>query len=164
MVEVLSSYCADQSFDEGMRQRDIRYSLDLRNLDNPEIGFPLVESEQRVMVRAQISWAPGSTDDAVEHAADCGPIEYFCIDGEANDSSGKLIHNHHYPMGFEDQRFTSKKIHTPQTVFAVAQESEPGRTVGSRLRPVVFGEYAPYQILINLSIAKTREICSAMRW
>ncbi len=46
----------------------------------------------------------------------------------------------------------SKKIHTPQTVFAVAQESEPGRTVRARLRPVVPGQHAPYQILINLDI------------
>ncbi len=49
LIEILPADRADQSFDERMRQRDIRYRLDLRHLENPEIGVPKVESEQRVM-------------------------------------------------------------------------------------------------------------------
>ena len=104
------------------------------------------------MVRAQISWALGSTDDAIEHTADNGSVKDPYMDSETDDSPSKLIHDNHHPVRLEDQRFTSKKIHTPQTVFAVAQESEPGRTVRSRLRPVVPGQYASNHILINLDV------------
>jgi hypothetical protein len=34
----------------------------------------------------------------------------------------------------------------------VFQESQPGWTVGSWFRPVIFGEYAPHQIFLNLNI------------
>ena len=57
LVEIFSPDRADQSFDEWMRERNVRYCLDLHHIENPEIGVPLVESEQRVVVRAQISWA-----------------------------------------------------------------------------------------------------------
>jgi len=74
------------------------------------------------------------------------------MDSESNDSPGKLIHDDHHPVGLEDQRFTSKEIHTPQTIFTVAQECEPGRTVRSRLRPVMPGQHATYYIFVNLHI------------
>jgi len=49
LIEILPADRADRSFDERLRQRDVRYCLDLRHLENPEIGVPKVESEQRVM-------------------------------------------------------------------------------------------------------------------
>ncbi len=45
LIEILSSYCADQSFDERMGQRNVRYCLHLRHIENPEIGVPLAEQE-----------------------------------------------------------------------------------------------------------------------
>ncbi len=74
------------------------------------------------------------------------------MDSETNDSPAKLIHNNHHPVRLEDQQFTSKKVHTPQTVFTVANESEPGRTIRSRPRPAIPGQHAPYHILINLDV------------
>jgi hypothetical protein len=80
------------------------------------------------------------------------------MDSETDDSPAKLIHDNHRPVGLEDQRFTSKKIHAPQTVFTVAEKSEPGRTVRSWFRPAVLGEYAPYHILIDFDIENQRDL------
>ena len=88
----------------------------------------------------------------IEHTAYGRPVNRSRLDGEADDLPSKLIHDDHHPVRLEDERFTSKEIHTPQTVFAMAQESEPGRTVGARLRHVVLGQNAPYQVLVNLNV------------
>jgi hypothetical protein len=45
LIEILSSYCADQSFDKRLRLRNVRHGFHLRHVENPEIGVPLVESE-----------------------------------------------------------------------------------------------------------------------
>ena len=43
---------ADQSFDKGMGERDIRYGLDFVDLEDAKIGLPLAELKQGVMVGA----------------------------------------------------------------------------------------------------------------
>ena len=53
-VEVLAPNCPDQSFYEGMRKRHVRNSLDFGYLEYPKIGLPLVESIQRIMIRAEV--------------------------------------------------------------------------------------------------------------
>ncbi len=74
------------------------------------------------------------------------------MDAETNNSPAVLIHNNHHPVRLEDQRFASKEVHTPQTVFTVAKESESGWPVRSRLGSVMPGQHAPYNILINLDV------------
>ncbi len=98
MVQIFSPYRADQSFDKGMRQRNMRNSLHLRHFENPEIGDPLAVAEERVIVRAQVSWTPGSINDAVEHTPYVWPIRRTCMNGKTDDPPGKLIHDDHDPM------------------------------------------------------------------
>jgi len=53
-------------------------------------------------------------------------------------------------MGLQDQRFAAKEIRAPQTVLRVSEEREPGRATGARLRPVVLGEHAAHDVLVDV--------------
>src|SRR5215510_8080822 len=53
-VQALSSYRADQPFDERMRQRDIGYCLDFRYVQDAQIGLPFLKPIQRIMIRADV--------------------------------------------------------------------------------------------------------------
>lgn len=68
-VEILATNRADQSLYEGVRKRHIRNSLDFGYLGNPKIGLPLVESIQRIMIRAEIFWQTVPANRAMEHPA-----------------------------------------------------------------------------------------------
>ncbi len=80
------------------------------------------------------------------------------MDSETNDSPVKLIHDDHHPVAVENQRFTSKKIHTAQTVLSMPEESEPRRTARFRLRPALLGQHTSYHILINLDAEDKGEL------
>lgn len=76
-------------------------------------GFQATEPSIRC---AAISWILRTrrpNDDAIEHAADNGTVKYACMHSETNDATGILIHDDHYPVGLENQRFTSKEIYAP---------------------------------------------------
>ncbi len=76
------------------------------------------------------------------------------------DSSAELIHGNRDPMGLQYQRFTSKEIHTPQTILAVSKKREPGRTVRSRFWSIVLSQHAPHHILVNLDIEDEGDLVS----
>jgi hypothetical protein len=52
-VETFAAYRADQAFDKGMRQRHVRHRLDGFHVENSQIRLPLMETVQRIMVRAE---------------------------------------------------------------------------------------------------------------
>ena len=52
LVQELSPYRVDQSFDERMRERHLGYRFDLRHAENAEIRLPAMELEQRVVIAA----------------------------------------------------------------------------------------------------------------
>ena len=49
-VETFTSDGTDQSFNEGMRHRDVGHRFDFLHLEYPEIGLPLVEPEQWIVI------------------------------------------------------------------------------------------------------------------
>src|SRR2546428_4702865 len=53
-VQTFAPNGANQSFDEGMRKRDVRHRLDGLHVEYPQIRLPSVEPIQRVMVRAEV--------------------------------------------------------------------------------------------------------------
>jgi hypothetical protein len=53
-VEILAPNRADQSLYEGVRNRHARHSLDLGYVEYPKVRLPLMESVQRVMIRAEV--------------------------------------------------------------------------------------------------------------
>ena len=60
---------------------------------------------------------------------------------KANDAPCELIHDHEHPMCLEQNRLTPKQIDTPEAIFHMANESQPGRTsIGIGGRVVVVGQ------------------------
>ena len=53
LIHTLSSQGANQPFDKRVRQRDVRHTLDLGHPQDPQVGTPLVEPVQRVVVSAE---------------------------------------------------------------------------------------------------------------
>ena len=53
-VQAFAPNGADQAFDEGMRQRRVRHRLDGFHVKDSQIRLPLVESVQRIMIRAEV--------------------------------------------------------------------------------------------------------------
>src|SRR6266404_6923951 len=62
------------------------------------------------------------------------------MDAKTNDPARVLIHDHQDPVGPQRGRLAPEQIHTPEAVFHVAQESQPGGTTGVLSRQVVMGE------------------------
>ena len=61
----------DQSFHERMRQRNVRHRFDFLDLQDPQIGLPLMEPIQGIIVRTQIVRQCLRVNRAIEHAAQC---------------------------------------------------------------------------------------------
>ena len=61
---------ADQSFDKGMGERDIRDGFYFVDLEDAKIGLPLSELIKRIMVGAEVLGHPGLPSDGTsEHPA-----------------------------------------------------------------------------------------------
>jgi hypothetical protein len=79
-VEVLAPNRPDQSFYEGMRKRHVRNSLDFGDLEYPKIGLPLVESIQRIMIRAEVFWQTAPANRSMKHPAQRHSIHDAAVD------------------------------------------------------------------------------------
>ena len=84
-MEALAANRADQSLDEWMRERHVRDTLDLCHLEYSKIGLPLVESIQRIMIRAEIFRQTCSSDRLLEHSADRQAIDDSALDAESDE-------------------------------------------------------------------------------
>ena len=100
VIQIFASNGANEPFHEGMRQGNVGDGLDFCHLQDPQIGLPLVELIERIMVGAEVLWQPALTSNgAVKHATECDPIDRASMDAETNDPSRGLIHNHQDPVG-----------------------------------------------------------------
>src|SRR5258707_10168090 len=68
-VETFAANRTDEAFDEGMRQRRVRHRLDGFHVKDAKIRLPLMESVQRIVVRAEVRRRQLSTGCAIEHLA-----------------------------------------------------------------------------------------------
>jgi hypothetical protein len=91
-----------------MRQRHVRNSLDLRHLEHPEISSPLVESVERIMIRAELFWQAVPANRSLEHAAQCYTIHDVAVNAKPDDAACKLVHDHENPMCSQRRRFAAE--------------------------------------------------------
>src|SRR5215813_6605212 len=96
-----------------------------------EVGLPLMEPIQRIMIRTQIFQQCLRVNRTIEHSTQCQPIHDAAVNGKADDPAGKLIHHDQNPVTLQDRRFTAKQVQRPERVFSVTDEGEPGRTARS---------------------------------
>jgi hypothetical protein len=83
-----SANSSDEFFHEWVRQPNKGYALYLRDVEDPQVGFPSMKPAQQIIIRTQISWACRCARDAVEQSAGHRCIDKTRMDGEANDLSG----------------------------------------------------------------------------
>ena len=91
-----------------MRQRHVRNSLDLRHLEHPEISLPLVESIERIMIRAEVFWQVVPANRSLEHAAQRHTINDAAVNAKPDDAAGKLVHDNENPMRSQRCRFAAE--------------------------------------------------------
>jgi hypothetical protein len=92
-----------------------------------QIRLPLVESVQRIVVRAEVGRRRLATSGSIKHLAQRHAVHDAAEHAEAHDAARTLVHHHEHPMRVEDGRFAPKQIKTSQTVLRVTQDREPGR-------------------------------------
>ncbi len=61
-------------------------------------------------------------------------------------------------MGPQRCRLAPEQIHAPETVFHVAQERQPGRTIGVLSRPVVTGENPANHVFVDLDVERQGDL------
>jgi hypothetical protein len=89
-------------------------------------------------------------------------IDLSRMDAEAKDPAGVLIHDHQDPVGPHRGRFTPEQIYTPEAVFHVANEGQPGRTTGVLSRQVMMGENPSNHVFVDW-MWNAKAICCAIR-
>src|SRR6516164_1744640 len=83
-----------------MRQWNVGDGLDFCHVQYPEVGLPLVEPIQGIVIGAEEVRHPAlPSNGAVEHATKCDTIDRAGMDAEANDPARVLIHDHQNPVG-----------------------------------------------------------------
>ena len=102
-VQAFSSQGADQPFDKRMRHRNIRNTLDLAHAQHPQVGLPLVEPVQRIVVGAEVFRCRMPSNGMVEHAAQGSAIHDAGMDAEADDPPRALVHDQQHPMASQDR-------------------------------------------------------------
>jgi len=103
------------------------------------------------------------SNGAIEHPTECGTIDRSRKDAEANNPARVLIHDHQDPVGPQHCRLAPEQVHTPEAVFHVAQESQPGRTTGVLLRLVVMGENPSNHVLVEFDVERQGDLLGDSR-
>jgi len=94
---------------------------------------------------------------------ECDPIDRTGMDAEANDPARVLIHNDQDPVGPQRGRLAAEQIHTPEAVFHVTQQREPGGPSGARLRQNVMGENPPHHVFVDWDVEGQGDLFSDSR-
>src|SRR5450631_599884 len=87
-----------------------------------------------------------------------GPSEAAGMDAEANDPARVLIHDDQDPVGPQRGRFAAEQIHTPETVFHVTEQSQPGRTSRVPARQVVMSENPSHHVFVDWDMERQGDL------
>src|ERR1017187_5404616 len=107
-VEEFAPKGADQALHERMRERDRRNRFDFGHSEHSEVGLPLMESIQRIMIRAKAFRRVVPGGRSLEHATQRDAVDDAGVSAETNDAPGKLVHHHQYPMSSQRSGLTSE--------------------------------------------------------
>ena len=80
------------------------------------------------------------------------------MDAEPNDAARILIHDHEHPVRPQRGRLAPEQIHTPETVFHVAQERQTRGTTGVLSRPVVTAENPANHVFVDLDVERQGDL------
>ena len=159
VIQILASKGADQPFHEWMGQGNVGDRLDFRHLQYPQMGLPLVEAIKGIVVGAEVLRHPALPwNGAVEHPTERDTIDRSRMDTKPHDPAGILIHDDQELVGPPRGRFALEQIHTPETVFHVAQERQPGGAIEVLSRPVVMGENPSNHVFVDFDVERQGDL------
>src|SRR6516164_11125640 len=141
-----------------MRKRHVRNRLDFGDSEYSKSGLPLVESIQRIMIRAEVFGQTLPANRSMKHPAQRRSIHNAAVDAKPDDASRKLVHHNENPMCSQGCGFALEQIAAPQTVLHVTEKGEPGRTSRIRFRPVIDAQDAANNILVDLDAESQRDL------
>jgi hypothetical protein len=72
------------------------------HLEDSQIRLPLVESVQRITIRAEVGRRRLPTNRSIEHAAQRHSIRDAAVHAKADDPSRALVHHDEHPVGVQD--------------------------------------------------------------
>src|SRR6516225_6824453 len=145
-----------------MGERHIRNGLYFYDLQYPQIGLPLVEAIQRIMIRAQILRQAATSNRVIEHPAQSRTVYCSPVDPKPSDPPRKLVHHDQDPMGCQRCRFAPEQITTPQAVLHMAEKRQP-RWAGIRVRPVVKAQDSANYVPMDLDAKSQRNLLGDSR-
>jgi hypothetical protein len=97
-IQILSADSCDEPFDKWMGPRNLGHRLHRLNVQDPQIGLPAVEPEQRIMIGTEPYGRTLPGDGLVEHAAERWTVDGNGLHPKADDAAGKLIHDDQNPV------------------------------------------------------------------
>ncbi|HEX8799508.1 MAG TPA: hypothetical protein VF772_12895 [Terriglobales bacterium] len=103
------------------------------------------------------------SNSAVKHPTERDTIDRARMDAEPKDATRILIHDDQDPVGPQRGRLAPEQIHTPEAVFHVAQEGQPGGTTGVLSRRVVTGEDPSNHVLVDLDVERQGDLLGDSR-
>jgi hypothetical protein len=111
----------NEPFDERMRPRNPGHRLHCFHVQNPQIGLPAVELEQRIMIGNEPPWQAFSGIGLVEHATESHSIYGDRLHTKADDAAAKLIHHDQDPVRLEQDRISPEQVQAPESVLGVTE-------------------------------------------
>lgn len=91
MSEALARHRTHEPFDEGVRQRDVRYRFALVQLQNPETGLPSMKFKQRMMIGTDASEYSCAHDHQLDPRAAKVWISTLELDDREDKVSGESL-------------------------------------------------------------------------
>ena len=108
--------------------------------------------KQGIVDGIQVGWRSWAENNVTKHPADRRTIRRAATHDKPDNPTRVLVHHNHHPMRPEDQRLTAKQVDAAETVLAVTEKCQPGRTPGAGIRPVVLGQHTPHQMFVHRDI------------
>src|SRR6266446_2698079 len=93
-IQILATEGRDEPLNKWMRPGNLGHRLHPFDVQDPQIGLPAVELEQRIVVGTKPRGQTVARDGLVEHAAEPWTIDCNGLHTKADDPTGKLIHDY----------------------------------------------------------------------
>src|ERR1700680_1943338 len=83
-----------------MRNRSARNRLSLLDCEDTQVGKPTVETEQPVVIGADMFRWPLASDGVIEHPADGDPVNIGAPDAETDQPARAHVHDQQHPVTY----------------------------------------------------------------
>jgi hypothetical protein len=127
----------------------VRDGFDFLHVEYSKIGPPLMELEQRIVIRTEILRNRLPSNRLPEHPAKRHSIDDSGMQAKPNDPARVLVHHDQYPVRSQGCGLAAEQIDAPKAVLHMAQKGKPGWTAGFGRRPEMKSQNASHYVLVD---------------